>query len=134
MDLHLFHLAVEDSYTATVPPDSNLLADEFGRHFAKGACHFNVTRKSFTSRYRAAGNRSPLHNRPGSPARSCEAARGPRARARFGQRNIIPKLTSYVSCVNIYAECVVHPSSMLFSRSYASRSSLPPCYSRKNGG
>ena len=42
MDLDLSHMLVEDSYRAAIPPDPDLLADEFGRHFVKGACHFDV--------------------------------------------------------------------------------------------
>ena len=43
MDLDLFHMLVEDSYRAAIPPDPDLLADEFGRHFIKGARHFDIT-------------------------------------------------------------------------------------------
>ena len=36
-------MLVEDPYRATVQSDPDLLADEFGWHFIKGACHFDVT-------------------------------------------------------------------------------------------
>jgi hypothetical protein len=43
MDLDLFHLLVEDSYTATVPSDPDLVADKFGRNSVISARHFDVT-------------------------------------------------------------------------------------------
>ena len=43
MDLDLFHLLVEDSYTAAVPSDPDLVADKFGRNFVISARHFDVT-------------------------------------------------------------------------------------------
>src|SRR5258707_1527534 len=43
MDLDLFHLLVEDPYTAAVPPHPDLVADQFGRNFVIRACHFDVT-------------------------------------------------------------------------------------------
>jgi len=44
MDLDLFHLLVEDSYTATVPSDPDLVADKFGWNFVISARHFDGER------------------------------------------------------------------------------------------
>src|ERR1700756_330953 len=43
MDLDLFHLLVENSYTATVPSDPDLVTDKFGWNFVISARHFDVT-------------------------------------------------------------------------------------------
>jgi hypothetical protein len=42
INLDLFLLLVENSRRAAIPPHPDLLADEFGWHFVKGACHFDV--------------------------------------------------------------------------------------------
>ena len=48
MDLNLFHLLVEDSYTATVPSDPDLVADQFGRNFVISACDFDIADRTIS--------------------------------------------------------------------------------------
>jgi hypothetical protein len=43
VDLHLFHPLVEDPYAATIPAHPDLLTNQFGGYFVKGACDFHVT-------------------------------------------------------------------------------------------